>query len=236
LRINKYIASSGVCSRRKAEELVLDGLIKVNGRTINSLATEIKDNDIVTFNNSKIEPKLSHVYLMLHKPKGYICSNADDKGRKTVMELVSSKYSKQRLFAVGRLDYDTEGLLLLSTDGDMANRLMHPSFEVPKTYIAKIEGEITQDEIKNLSKGVILDGTVTKKCKIKLLSTEQNLSRLEVVITEGRNRQVRRMFETINKQVVFLKRTAIGEINLGGLTRGTHRELNQTEIKFLSRL
>lgn len=236
MRINKYIAQSGISSRRKAEEFVLAGKVKVNGRVVKDLATEIKKNDIVTVEGNKIEPVTERIYLMMHKPKGYICSNSDEHGRKTVIELLSSKYKNDRLFAVGRLDYDTEGLLLLTNDGNMAQRLMHPSFEMPKTYIVKIEGEISSDEIKALTNGIILDGVATKRCKVKLLEFADNISRIEIVITEGRNRQVRRMFETINRQVIFLKRTSIGEIKLGGLTRGTHRELNEKEIAFLKKV
>lgn len=289
MRINRFVASAGIASRRKAEELVLSGKIKVNGRVVKNLATDILKNDIVTFDDNKLEPRSKYVYLMLHKPKGYICSNSDEKGRKTVIDLLTPKFVKERLFAVGRLDYDTEGLLLLTNDGDVANRLMHPRFEVPKTYVAKIEGTIAPDEIKKLSNGVLLDGVLTKKCKVRLLGVENEpthfyrehnakkfksnptkiardgdlqssakqideehfnhnqspnsshkgnvvMSRVEVVIVEGRNRQVRRMFEAINRQVVFLKRTQIGDINLGGLTRGTHRELREDELRFLKRL
>lgn len=318
MRINKFIASSGVASRRKSEELVLSGRIKVNGKVEKNLATDIRRSDIVTLDDNKIEIKQGQVYLLMHKPKGYICTNSDDKGRKTVMDLLQPKYSRDRLFAVGRLDYDTEGLLLLTNDGDMANRLMHPRFEVPKTYVAKIEGEISADELKKLSNGIMLDGTLTKKCKVRLLGVDnepvdnyrehgngnrsfdknnpnnrndrqnnfnnrdkfnnsrdkfgrsrqgnnfsnanaqdrnfkqdrnnngnQNsdhprknaiISKIEIVIVEGRNRQVRRMFEAINRQVIFLKRTQIGEISLGGLTRGTTRELRPDELKFLSKV
>jgi 23S rRNA pseudouridine2605 synthase len=236
VRINKYIATSGIASRRKAEEFVTLGKVKVNGRMVKDLAYNVKKTDIVTVDGKKIDVLSEHVYLMLHKPKGYICSNSDEKGRKTVLELVKGRYEKMRLFTVGRLDYDTEGLIILTTDGDMANKITHPSFEMPKKYIAKIEGEITSDEIKKISDGIILDGVVTKPCKVRLLNFEDNISRLQVVITEGRNRQVRRMFENINREVIFLKRTEIGNIRLGGLTRGTFRELNKKELLFLKRL
>jgi len=254
-----------VSSRRKAEELILSGKVKVNGNIVKELATEIGRGDIVLCDGVRLEYKQEHTYLMIHKPKGVICSNSDEKGRKTVLDLLPKKFDDKRLFAVGRLDYDTEGLLLLTDDGDMSNRLMHPRFEVPKTYVAKIEGTITLPEIKRLEDGIIIDGVKTKKCKINLLGVENKtqelytahpnakaidhisalddnikdkdlLSRLEVIIVEGRNRQVRKMFETFNRQVVFLKRTAIGEIKLGGLSRGTYRELNNTELNFLKKL
>jgi 23S rRNA pseudouridine2605 synthase len=152
------------------------------------------------------------------------------------MELLKDKYPGKRIFPVGRLDYDTEGLLLLTTDGDLANRLMHPRNEISKTYVAKIEGEISEAELNKLRSGVELDGVKTKKCKVKLLGFDENLSRIEVVITEGRNRQVRRMFESINRDVVFLKRTAIGDIKLGGLYRGNFRELKANESEYLKKI
>ena len=183
-----------------------------------------------------VKPIAKHLYIMLNKPKGYVCTTNDELGRKTVMELLKDKYPGKRIFPVGRLDYDTEGLLLLTTDGDLANRLMHPRNEISKTYVAKIEGEISEAELNKLRSGVELDGVKTKKCKVKLLGFDENLSRIEVVITEGRNRQVRRMFESINRDVVFLKRTAIGDIKLGGLYRGNFRELKANESEYLKKI
>lgn len=174
--------------------------------------------------------------MMLNKPKGYVCTTSDEFGRKTVLQLLAPEYSSRRIFPVGRLDYDTEGLLLLTTDGDLSNRITHPHNEVPKTYIAKIEGEVTEDELGKLRGGVILDGVKTKKCKARLKNFENNISSVEVVITEGRNRQVRRMFDSINREVVFLKRTAIGQLKLGGLYRGTSRKLTEEEVEYLKRV
>jgi len=238
MRINKYLASCGVASRRACEQLILDGRVKVGGRVVRNLATDIEEGDIVTVSGVRVEPARTHIYLALNKPKGYVCTTSDEKGRKTVLDLIKGEeYEGKRIFPVGRLDYDTEGLLILTTDGDAANKLTHPSYQISKTYVAKIEGEIEESELAKIRAGVILDGIKTGKCKARLLDAEvvkdKKISRIEVVISEGRNRQVRRMFESINREVIFLKRIAIGNIRLGGLTRGMFRELKPQELKEL---
>ena len=237
MRINKFLAECGIASRRNCETLVLEGRVKVNNRKIVKLATEVDPEvDLVSVDDKPVKPIGKHLYIMLNKPKGYVCTTSDERGRKTVMDFLDGKYPGKRIFPIGRLDYDTEGLLLLTTDGDLANRLMHPRNEISKTYVAKIEGEISEAELNKLRNGVELDGVKTKKCKVKLLGFDENISRIEVVITEGRNRQVRRMFESINRDVIFLKRTAVGEIKLGGLFRGNYRELKERESDYLKRL
>lgn len=234
MRINKFLAECGIASRRNCETLVTAGRVKVNGKTVTMLATDVDPEfDLVSVDEKLVKPIARHLYLALNKPKGYVCTTNDEFGRKTVMDFFEGKYPGKRIFPVGRLDYDTEGLLILTTDGDLSNRLMHPRNEIPKTYVAKIEGEIAESDLNKLRQGVILDGVKTKKCKVRLLGTENNVSRVEVVITEGRNRQVRRMFESINRDVIFLKRTAIGDIKLGGLYRGNFRELKENEIEYL---
>lgn len=234
MRINKFLAECGIASRRNCETLVTAGRVKVNGKTVTMLATDVDPEfDLVSVDEKPVKPIARHLYLALNKPKGYVCTTNDEFGRKTVMDFFEGKYPGKRIFPVGRLDYDTEGLLILTTDGDLSNRLMHPRNEIPKTYVAKIEGEIAESDLNKLRQGVILDGVKTKKCKVRLLGTENNVSRVEVVITEGRNRQVRRMFESINRDVVFLKRTAIGNIKLGGLYRGNFRELKDNEVEYL---
>lgn len=234
MRINKFLAECGIASRRNCEALVLDCRVKVNGKKVLKLATEVDpETDEVSLDDKPVKPIAKHLYIMLNKPKGYVCTTSDEFGRKTVMDFFAGKYPGKRLFPVGRLDYDTEGLLLLTTDGDLSNRLMHPRNEISKTYVAKIEGEISEAEMNKLRAGVELDGVKTKKCKVRLVGFENNISKVEVVISEGRNRQVRRMFETINRDVIFLKRTAIGEIKLGGLFRGNFRELKDVEIDYL---
>lgn len=236
MRINKYIASCGICSRRAAEELILDGKVKVNGKVVKELATEIDEyNDTVTLDGRKITLVSRYIYIMFNKPKGCVCTVKDDKARKTIMDYLES-FSDKRIFPIGRLDYDTEGLLLLTNDGDLANRLTQPISEVPKTYIAKVEGEIAESDLARLRNGIVLDGVKLRRCKIKLLGTEDNVSRYEVTIFEGKNRQIHRMFESIGKEVVFLKRIKIGDVKLGGLGRGANRYLTEKELASLNRL
>ena len=232
MRLNKFLASCGIASRRKCEELITAGKIQVNGKVVTNLATSInEEKDQVKFNNEIIRIQQELKYFMLHKPKGYVSTVKDDKGRKTVIELLSG--ITERVFPVGRLDYESEGLILLTNDGELANRLTHPSYEIEKTYIVKIEGLIKESELAVLRNGVKLDGIKTKKAKLKLLTFENNVSKIEIKISEGRNRQIRRMFAEIGKEVIFLKRTAIGELKLGGLTRGKYRQLNENEINCL---
>lgn len=234
MRINKYLAQSGIGSRRKVEELVLAGKVKVNGEVVKNLATDIKETDQVTFENKPIRATKKYVYYKLHKPKGFVTTLKDEKDRKTVMSLLRGVHV--RVFPVGRLDYDTEGLLLFTNDGDLTNILTKPNSEIAKTYVATLEGEISQDEIKQLSSGVDIGDYVTKPCSVKLLDKNSKTSRVQVSITEGKNRQVRRMFEAIGKNITFLKRTEVGEIRLGGLSRGEYAELNSKEQKYLMNL
>lgn len=235
MRLNKYIAECGAASRRGADKLISDGLVKVNNKVVTELGTIVNENnDTVTVNGKKLVLRNRDVYIILNKPKGCITAVKDDKGRKTVMDYVESK--DKRLFPVGRLDYDSEGLVLLTNDGDTAYKLTHPSSEIPKTYIAKVEGEIPEKELDKLRDGIPLDGAITHRAKIKVLGVEDRISRIEITIFEGKNRQIRRMFEYIGYNVIFLKRTAIGEIRLGGLGRGLTRYLTPKEIQFLKKL
>ena len=234
MRINKYLAECGLGSRRACEQLVLDGRVTVNAKPASGLAQNIDpEADKVTLDGKKVQPILKHLYIALNKPKGCVTTTADDRGRKTVLDFLPEKFRDKRVFPVGRLDYETEGLILMTTDGDTANRVMHPRNELAKTYVAKVEGEIEEKLLEVLRNGVELDGEKTKKCKVRRVPSEENETRIEVVISEGRNRQVRRMFEAIGKEVIFLKRTAIGEIRLGGMGRGESRELKPNEIEYL---
>ena len=233
MRINKYLADCGVGSRRECDKLIADGLVKINDK-IATLGSDVKENDHVTVRGKRVGDKQSLVYVMLHKPKGYVTTAKDDLGRKTVLDLVGD--IKQRIYPVGRLDYDTEGLLILTNDGDMANRLTHPRNEVNKTYIARISGQLTEAERRTLEKGVLLDGVKTAPAKVNILEKDEHHTRVEVTIHEGRNRQVKRMFETVGKEVEFLKRVSIGELRLGGLKRGTYRYLHDDEIEYLKNL
>lgn len=236
MRLNKYLAECGVDSRRNCDNIIKEGRIKVNGKLITEMGYDVNlDNDTVTFDGHSVKPACFS-YVMLHKPKGYVTTVKDEKQRKTVMELVSN--IKLRLFPVGRLDYDTEGLLLMTNDGDLANKLTHPRHEVSKTYIAKIEGTISETELSKLRNGFEIDGKNTGTAGVELLeyNEEDNTSRIELVIREGRNHQIKKMLEAIEKKVVFLKRSAIGDLKLGGLSRSTYRYLTDKEIAYLKSL
>lgn len=234
MRLNKFLAECGIASRRKSESLILEGRVCVDGKRVTDLATDVDvDSARVLVDGKIVHPINKHIYLKMNKPKGYVCTTSDDKGRKTVIDLLPEKYENKRIFPIGRLDYDTEGLLLLTTDGDLAQKLSHPAGEIPKTYVAKVEGSVSEADLAKLRKGVMIDGVMTKKCKAKIAEKADNFSRVEITITEGRNRQVRRMFESIEKQVVFLKRISIGNIRLGGVPRGTVRELRVDELDYL---
>ena len=234
MRINKFLAENGVASRRKCDELISQGEVKVNGKTC-TLGQEIDEfNDSVTVNGKKVQKINRFVYYMLNKPKGYVTTVSDDKDRKTVMSLLPN--NNKRIYPVGRLDYDSEGLLILTNDGDLTFRLTHPRNEIPKTYLVKIEGEIGEDQLNRLRSGVVIEGVRTKKCNLKVIERAKNETKLHITIKEGKNRQVRKMFESIGKEVVFLKRIKIGDLTLSGLNRGEVRSLSPREIDYLKNL
>ena len=234
MRINKYLADCGVASRRKCDELITQGKVKVNNKVTRELGLDIKPTDVVLFENRVVRPSAKRVYYKLHKPKGYVTTASDDKGRKTVVELM--RKVQERVYPIGRLDYDTEGLLILTNDGDLTNILTHPKNLVKKTYIASIEGEISNEEVKQISKGVDIGGYITQPCTVFIKDKDDKFTRLEVTITEGKNHQVKKMFEAVGKNVVFLKRVSIGEIKLGGLARGEYKVLTTKEIAYLKSL
>ena len=215
-RLNKYLADCGVGSRRECDKLIADGCVKINGK-IASLGANVGENDSVSVNGRRVTPKTKNYYIMLHKPKGCVTTVKDDLGRKTVMDFVDIK---ARLFPVGRLDYDTEGLLILTNDGDVANKLTHPKNNVEKVYVARLSGSLTEAERQTLERGVEIYGRKTMPARVKILAKDEHHTRVEVTITEGRNRQVKKMFESVGKEVEFLKRVAEGELRLGGLQRG----------------
>ena len=234
MRINKYLADCGVASRRKCDELILQGKVKVNNKVTRELGLNIKPTDVVLFENRVVRPNVRRVYYKLHKPKGYVTTASDEKGRKTVVELM--RKVQERVYPIGRLDYDTEGLLLLTNDGDITNILTHPKNAVKKTYVASIEGEITPQDIKQISKGVDIGGYTTQPCSAQILDKDDKFTRVEIIITEGKNHQVKKMFEAVGKNVAFLKRVSIGEIKLGGLSRGEYKALTTKEIAYLKSL
>ena len=233
MRINKYLAECGVASRRGRDKLIEEGRVTVNGKTA-ALGDDIAGGEEICVDGVPVSHGEKHSYYLLNKPKGYVCTVRDDKGRKTVMELLPPDAG--RVFPVGRLDYDTEGMLLLTDDGDLTFRLTHPKNEVPKTYLVKIEKGITDAELNRLRAGVEIDGVLTGKSKVKVIETDKAFTKLQVTITEGRNRQVRKMFEAVGKQVVFLKRIKIGEMRLGSLPRGKVRKLTAEEIFYLKNI
>ncbi len=230
MRINKFLAECGVASRRQCDKLIEDGAVKVNGKSC-SVGQEVNEHDSITVNGKKITREVKREYYIMNKPKGYVCTVSDDKGRKTVMELLPKKAG--RVFPIGRLDYATEGLLLFTNDGDLAFRLTHPKNEVPKTYMVKLEKNVSENELDKLRSGIEIDGKKTNKCNIHILETTKESTKLTITITEGRNRQVRRMFEAIGLEVCFLKRIKIGDLTLRGLDRGQCRQLTEQEIEYL---
>ena len=234
MRINKFLAEKGVASRRHADEMIQAGRVTVNG-ILATLGVNVEDGDEVCVDGQPLsrEEKQEKYYIM-NKPKGVICTVSDDRGRKTVMDLLPEDAG--RVFPVGRLDYETEGLLILSIDGELSYKLTHPTSEVPKTYMARIEGTMTEKDLNRIRSGVELDGVMTKKCKAHIVETNKAYTKVHVTITEGRNRQVRRMFEAIGRNVAFLKRVSIGKLKLSGLDRGEVRPLTEEEILYLKGL
>lgn len=235
MRINKFLASAGLGSRRKCEDFVTNGNVFVNGKVETNLAFDVSEKDVVTIDGKRILPPEKFTYLMMHKPKGFITSVSDDRNRKTVMELLPDEF--KNLMPVGRLDYNSEGLLLFTNDGQVAQKLMKPSKEVIKTYQVKVEGVVGDDVKNQIENGVILvDGTKFKKCKVSVVEVAERKTKLLVELTEGKNREIRKIFDNFGFNVIFLKRLSIGKIKLGGLTRGTCRVLKPSEIEYLKSL
>lgn len=236
MRINKYIAECGIASRRNADLLIQEGRVKLNGKSVTTPGVDVDEtNDTVTVDGNKISLPSQFTYILFNKPKGCVCTSSDDKGRKTIFDFID--LPNKRLFSIGRLDYDSEGMLILTNDGELSFRLTHPSNEIPKTYTVKIEGNITESEIAKLRNRVELPGGgISHHAKIKVLDESPDFTRLSVTIFEGKNRQIRRMFESVDKNVVFLKRVAIGDFKLGGLSRGGWRYLTDQEIFYLQNI
>ena len=229
MRLNKYISTCGIASRRKCEELIKSGLVKVNGKVETNLATTVDEKkDEIIYNGEVLKLPSSFVYLKMNKPKGYACTVSDEKGRKTIFDLLEDK--SVRLFNIGRLDYDTEGLILLTNDGDFANLVIHPSFEIEKEYIVTVEGKMVESEFAVLRKGVVVDGVRMPEARVKPISFDGKFTKVSVIITEGQNHQVRRMFDAIGKSIKLLKRVRIGSVLLGNLYRGKTKPMTEEEI------
>ncbi|HGA2265463.1 TPA: pseudouridine synthase [Streptococcus agalactiae] len=232
MRINKYIAHAGIASRRKAEELIKQGMVTINGQVVNELATQVKAGDLVEIEGSPIYNE-EKVYYLLNKPRGVISSVSDDKGRKTVIDLLPQV--KERIYPVGRLDWDTTGLLILTNDGDFTDKMIHPRNEIDKVYLARVKGIATKENLRPLTRGVVIDGKKTKTARYTIIKVdhEKNRSVVELTIHEGRNHQVKKMFEQVGLLVDKLSRTQFGTLDLTGLRPGEARRLNKKEISQL---
>jgi len=230
-RLQKAIANSGYASRRKAEELIVNGKVKVNGEIVRELGTKVSGNDTIEINGTVLE-KDDKVYYLLNKPRGVISSSSDEVGRKTVVDLIDEE---KRIYPVGRLDYDTTGIMILTNDGDIANLLMHPRNEIEKVYIAKINGVLTVKELNELRNGVVIDGKRTSKASVKTkkINKEDGTSIVELKIHEGRNHIVKNMIASVGKEVLKLKREKIAFLDLKGLKSGEYRKLSIKEVKEL---
>ena len=235
-RLQKVIAQSGIASRRKAEQLILEGKVKVNGKVITTLGTKVSKEDRIEVNGIPVE-KEQPVYYVMYKPRGVISSVKDDRNRKTVIDLFGEE-GTERIFPIGRLDYDTSGLLLLTNDGEFANLIMHPKYKIDKVYIAKVKGIPTKQDLSLLKKGVRSGKDFLKAVHVKLkgINRKSNTAILEITLHEGKNRHIRRMMDELGFPVLKLKRERYGFLDLKGLNPGEYRPLNPKEVKQLRHL
>ncbi|WP_028273074.1 pseudouridine synthase [Atopococcus tabaci] len=234
-RLQKVMAHAGVASRRKSEQLIAEGRVTVNGEIVTDMGTKVSRQDTIAVDGIVVERE-HPVYFLLNKPRGVISSVSDEKGRKTVVDLLPE--IPQRIYPIGRLDYDTTGALILTNDGEFANLLMHPRFEIDKTYVAKVKGILNKQTLRQLEKGVVIDGKRTAPAKGRILSQDykKETTMVELTIHEGRNQQVKKMFEAVKHPVMKLKRETYGSLTLGGLQSGEWRELKPFEVNELIRL
>lgn len=231
MRINKYIASCGEASRRTADELIRKGKVSVNNTVLTEPGYDVREGDEVRLFGRVITPEVRKAYYLLNKPVGYVTTTMDKEGRPTVMDLVQAEGI--RLFPVGRLDFNTSGLLILTNDGDLSNKLMHPSKEFPKKYRVRAAGTVTHRDIQKLENGIDIGGFVTSPAEAKLLRHDKNSSVVEITIHEGKNRQVRRMFKALGYPVQELERIGLGNLVIGRLARGSYRKLSREEVEYL---
>lgn len=228
-RLQKYLASCGVASRRMSEEIIKSGRVAVNGQIVTEMGVKIKiGTDKVTVDGKDITPEEEHVYLMLNKPEGYVTTAHDPQGRPTVLDLVAEV--PQRVFPIGRLDVDTEGLIFLTNDGELAYRLTHPKFAVTKVYHALVTGKPSEDKLDRMRNGLKLEDGMTKPCTVKVIRRYNHKTMLEITISEGRNRQVRRMCQAIGNPIIELERVKIENIELSQVKRGQYRKLTLEEL------
>ena len=231
VRLQKYLAECGVASRRKSEELIEQGVVRVNGQ-VAGIGDKINPKkDTVTVKGKKIVKNKNHTYIMLHKPRGFITTMSDERDRKCVAELI--KDVPGRVYPVGRLDRDSEGMLLCTNDGEFANAMTHPRKHVPKTYRVTVRPTITQEQITELTTGIVIDDRMTAPAEIRVVKREEGRVVLEIILYEGRNRQIRKMCEAVGLEVARLKRTAVGSVKLGMLKQGDWRDLTEDEVRKL---
>ena len=235
VRLQKYLADAGVASRRASEKIIAEGRVTVNGEIVREMCVQVDENyDEITVDGERIKNTVKKEYIMLNKPVGFITTVSDDKGRPTVMELVSD--INARIYPVGRLDYDTEGLLLLTNDGDLTYRITHPKHDIKKTYVAEVTGDVSMDTILQLRRGVVVDGQKTSPAEVEVVGATQYGTKIEITIHEGRNRQVRKMFEALGCIVKKLRRTHEAGLTLGHLPLGKWRKLSESEVNMLKKI
>lgn len=235
MRLQKFLAHAGVASRRKSEDLILKGDVKVNNEVVTELGTKVDPTqDTIKYKNQVVTKKEEHVYYMLNKPVGYVTTVKDEKGRKTVLDLMTSV--TERIYPVGRLDADTSGLLLLTNDGDLTYLITHPKHEVEKTYEAKVQGVPSEALLEQFRQGLVIDNRKTAKAKISIIGQTQGNATLSITIIEGRNRQVRKMCAAIGTPVIDLTRISVGGISIGDLKTGKYRPLTKQELSILNNL
>ena len=235
VRLQKYLADAGVASRRASEKIIAEGRVSVNGEIVREMGVQVDENyDEITVDGERVKNTVKKEYIMLNKPVGFITTVSDDKGRPTVMELVSD--INARIYPVGRLDYDTEGLLLLTNDGDLTYRVTHPKHDIKKTYVAEVTGDVSMDTILQLRRGVVIDGQKTSPAEVEVVGATQYGTKIEITIHEGRNRQVRKMFEALGCIVKKLRRTHEAGLTLGHLPLGKWRKLSESEVNMLKKI
>ncbi|KUO95930.1 pseudouridine synthase [Ferroacidibacillus organovorans] len=233
-RLQKVLAHAGVASRRAAEELIRQGRVRVDGGIVTELGMQVRPDQTIEVDGASIHRDMPPVYILLYKPRGVVTTSTDPQGRKTVLDLISGV--PNRIYPVGRLDYDTKGALLLTDDGALTHRLMHPSYEIEKVYRATVAGDLSERNLLQLTEGIELDGKKTAPAVVNVIGTDGKTSVVELILHEGRNRQVRRMFEAVGHPVLDLTRTRYGHLSLTALRPGSWRKLTDAEIRQLYRL